>query len=116
MRYLIIISILLISCVACGCIGSGDEPAIEEDKIKTDAMTCYDKEIDQGKYDTYYIIVFVADIGNSFQNVRCDDPAIYTKVEIGNTYNIEYEIPYQSNPNDINVLNIVECHEGDKNK
>jgi len=115
MKHVIILSIVLISCIACGCIGSDDEPAIEEkDEIKNDVMICYDKEIDQGKYDTYYIIVFVADMGNSFQCVRCEDPSIYTKVEIGSIYNIEYETPYQSNPNDIRVLNIVECYQGDE--
>lgn len=72
-------------------------------------MTCYDKEIDQGKFNPHYIIVFVDNSGDSFQSARSDDPSIYTKVEIGNTYDIEYDIPYPRMPREIHVLNIVEC-------
>jgi len=114
MKHVIILSIVLISCIACGCISSEDCPAIEEDEIKNKAMTCYDKEIDQGEYTTYYIIVFVDDSGNSFQNVLAGDPSIYTKTEIGNTYNIEYEMPHRNSLDGIRVLNIVECYQGDE--
>lgn len=109
MKSMIIISILLISCVTCGCVGSEDGPEVQDDYIQTGVMTCYDKEIDQGKYNTYYIIVFVDNSGESFQSARSNDPSIYTKVEIGNTYDIEYDMPHSSVPRDIHVLNIVEC-------
>jgi len=107
MKLLVIISILLISCIACGCISSDDGPAIEEkDEIKNDVMTCYDKDIiSAGSGNVRYVVVLVDSSGNAYQDSRAEDPSIYASIEIGSTYELEISRIYN---HDITVSKIVE--------
>ncbi len=114
MKHLIILSILLISCIAGGCIGSENMASIEGDDTKTEFMTCYDKAIvASGTGNVRYIIVFVDRDGGVYQATRWDDPSFYSSVEIGGTYEIELK-QNRDYAHDIIVSKIVECDQAEE--